>query len=96
MVDDWRIYIREHPRFGTYYRVVEGPPSWVVRVAAGCALVVVVLPLLVLLALAVAVGVVVFAVLATAVRVAGFFSGGSGGSGGPGAGRRNVRVVRSR
>ena len=102
---EWRTYVREHPRFGGYYRAVEGKPSWVIRAAAVCAVLVIVVPLVMLVLAAAVVGVVVFfglGLVARVMRALGELFGGreqeirkageqeSRGSTG---GRENVRVI---
>jgi len=103
MAIDWKVYMREHPRFGGYYRAVESKPSWVTRAALCCATLVIVLPLLAIVAAALLVGVTVFVVLGLAVRLmhtADRMFGRTGSSADPPAppppdpDRENVRVIR--
>lgn len=103
----WRVYIREHPQFGTWYRRVENKPGWVWKAAAICAMLVIVVPLVLLTLAAAVVGLVVFAVLGLVAMVlnafAGIFGDGSSeqspmarrgsGHGRNHDGRENVRII---
>ncbi len=99
------MHVREHPRFGSYYRVVERRPSWVVRAAVACAVVVFIVPVVMLVLAAAAVGLVVFFVLGFVASVwhtiSAVFGGKSKTHGRdvdagptPDGGRENVRIIR--
>ncbi|MEE9211400.1 MAG: hypothetical protein V3U29_01980 [Phycisphaeraceae bacterium] len=97
----WRVYVREHPTFGSWYHRIERQPGWVSRIAVTAAVLVVVVPLVLLALAAITVGLVVFVTLGLiaqlVVMVRGVFVRGgmpSVASGASGGGRRNVRVLR--
>jgi len=103
MANDWKVYIREHPRFGGYYRAVESKPSWVLRAAVTCAALVFAVPLILLVAAALLVGVAVFVVLGLAIKLMNTADRMFGRTGDhidhpapppPDPGRENVRVIR--
>lgn len=101
---DWKVYVRQHPRYGVWYQRVERQPSWVVKTAVALAVLIVVVPLVLLFLAAVAVGLIAFLVLGVAAAIWGGVARLLGGGGGgplkprPGwrhdDGRRNVRVIR--
>lgn len=90
----WRVYTDYTDRFGSYVRVAQTRPSWVIRLSVTAMVLTVVIPLVALALLALFVGAVVFIVLsavATIVQtVASLFGGGRARRH---AGRENVRVI---
>lgn len=95
-MQSWKVYVREHPQYGTWYRRVEGRPGWVWKWAVGAALLVIVVPLILITLAAVAVGALVFLVLGAVASVLRLFSSSprhilrppSGNDG-----RENVRII---
>lgn len=92
----WKVYVREHPKYGTWYRRVEGRPGWVWKWAIGAALLVIVVPLILITLAAVVVGTVVFVVLGFIASVLRLFLPSDRPVKTPSnadAGRENVRII---
>lgn len=105
---NWRVYVKQHPRFGPWYQRVDRAPSWAVKAAVIAAMFVIVVPVVALTIAAVAVGLVVFGLLSIIVWGAWHLrllwrrlTGADGRHAHPqtqssadaGAGRVNVRVI---
>ena len=89
----WRAYIREHPRFGSWYTRVEREPSWTIRAAVTAAVLVVVVPLVLLILAALMVGGIVFLFASVLARLKAIWSRSDHKSALRRDGRENVRVV---
>ncbi len=95
----WKVYLRSHPRFGTWYTRVERQPGWVTRLALLAAVLVVVVPAVLLTLTALVVGLAVFIVLGVLAGIVRLVRGVLTGQAGPSVpetqngGRVNVRVI---
>jgi EamA domain-containing membrane protein RarD len=62
--EHYEAYLRQHPRFGTWYTSARRQPSWAVKAALAAAGIVVVVPVVLLTLAAAITGLVVFGFLA--------------------------------
>lgn len=93
----WKVYIRQHPIFGPWYRRVEGRPSWVWKITILTAILLIGVPLALLTIAALFVAAAVFVTLSVVALAIAAVRNMLAVAAGPPAprddGRRNVRVV---
>ena len=93
-MQQWKVYVREHPQYGQWYRRVEGRPGWVWKAAVTAALLVVVIPLVLISLAALLVGALVFIVLGVIASILRLFQPTDRTPAGPPSdGRENVRII---